>query len=311
MVDRLDMLLEEARPPEPLDDGFTELVMHSVRADADRRWRRRRRFFSRPAVLAAAAVLVTGGALAAVRSVTAPEEDIQSPSPASEEREAATAPSVPEVTASTETSEAPSAPVAGARGARTFKKYRDGDYEWGYTSDHTAYVLDHSTGLRLETESYTNSFVAGEARKVTVKLANTGKQALGIYSADGCALSVAAFAAEQRESDPAAFDPKAARDPSSASSWRCAGTETQTGGRAQKWVLAPGSSRTRDTDIVLPDSGKWSLVGMCQCEIVNPEETESDPLDGLNQLLVGVPTNEDSREPSYMLFTPPIRIQAS
>lgn len=312
MVDRLDVLLEAARPPEPSDDGFTELVMVRVRAHADRRSRGYRRFFTRPVVLAAAAVLVTGGALAAVRSVTESAEEPAAAPPAAEERDVTTRPTAPEVTTSVTEAEAPLAPVSGGEVSAGPTSWRDGDLEWGYTSDHTSYALDHSTGLRLETETYTNSFEAGKPYKVTVTLSNTGSRALGIYSPDGCALSVAAFAAAQRENDPAAFDPGAA-ETSGSDAWRCAGTDTRTGGRAQKWLLAPGSSRTRDTDIVLEETGTWGIVGMCRCEIVDADEAESDPLDSLTGLLVGIPAEEgdQSKGPSYVLVTPPIQVRAS
>lgn len=316
MSDRLDVLLEETRPPEPADDGFTQMVMERVRTEAVPLRRRGGRFFTRPIVLAAAAVLVTGGALAAVRSVTAPgPTPSAAPAPETAELRVANG-SSPQITSRVTEPGATTALPSVGEPVPGRNAWRDGDYEWGYTSDHTAYVIDHRTGLKLVTETYTNTVAVGTPHEVTVTLHNTSDQAIGIYSPDGCALAVGTFGS----ADEAPFDPAAPRDASS-EAWRCAGTDTETGGQAQKWVIPAGSSRTRDAEVVLESAGDWVVFGMCRCEIVSAADGDGgdDPLGPLTQFTLQLPTDPEAsssppsgdKSSAHALVTPPIRLTAS
>lgn len=318
-MDRLDQLLEDARPLEPTDDGFTLRVMDRVRMDPVPIRRRGRRFFTRPIVLAAAAVLVTGGALAAVSTVTDPGP-APSAAPAPEEAELRVngRPSPREGTTSADEPRVASSAAAGDL-ASEGRVWRDGAYEWGYTSDHTAYVVDHANGLRLETETYSNTATAGAPQKVTVTLTNVGDGAIGIYSPDGCALAVAAFRPSEDASGGTAFDPTEPQD-ASGEAWRCAGTDTRTGEQAQKWVLPAGSSRTRDAEIILGGAGDWTVFGTCRCKVVSPnDDGDTDPLGHLTQFTFQLPTDlrprGDASSPDgpagHALVTPPIRVRAS
>ncbi|MEX2395183.1 MAG: hypothetical protein WD826_11975, partial [Actinomycetota bacterium] len=64
MIDKLDLLLDQVREPEPFDETFVQNVMHEVRTTELRR--NRLRSLRRPTVtMIAAAALITGGAVAA------------------------------------------------------------------------------------------------------------------------------------------------------------------------------------------------------------------------------------------------------
>lgn len=307
MEDRLDLLLADVRPPEPEDDGFTDRVMFAVSNDLEggRVWRRNRRFFTRPAVLASAAVLVAGGALAAVRTTTAPEKDIASPAPSASAKvtvgtaaPSASAAGVPSPGAAVTTGTTPG-------GAKASKVYRSGNYEWGYTSSHTAYVLDKASGLRLETETHTNDFAVGKPQRVTLTLVNTSSQPLGIYAPNGCALSASAYGDDGSTADPSEL-------PTSTS-----GGQTSCGGggatgQAERFVLAAGGSRTVDAEIELPAGGNWAVIGSCQCNLVNPDDSSDDPVNDLTKVVVGATvgtaTTGTTESSDNRLFTPAIRV---
>lgn len=324
----LDTLLMEAREPEPYDDGFTDRVMASVRSDTPIWWRRRR-FLTRPTALAAAALLVAGGALATVQTVTdrPPEVPVQATQTtdlaegAPAEAEKLVAPVGPQT---------PAEAVADGSVSK-----HNGSTEWGFDNEHAAYVIDHETGLRLDTESYTNTFTRAEPHRVTLTLTNTGEEPLGISSRSGCVLAVAAFRDEGQDS--AAF---ASADDGS---WQCASPAetdaTKRIDRGSKFVLAPGESLSADAELVLESSGDWVVVGMCRCTVVAPEDGETGdpdegPVDELPDIdfgtldpgalgssdapdedALGPPTQLTdptwSGERSARMITPPIRIQVT
>jgi hypothetical protein len=307
MEDRLDLLLADVRPSEPEDDGFSDRVMLAVRSDLDgrRSWGRKRRFFTRPAVLASAAVLIAGGALAAVSTTTAPEKDAASrePSATASIIVGTAAPSVTagapaaDGTVHTDTVEAPGEP------ARTV--YKSGSYEWGYTSPHTAYVLDHATGLRLQTETYGNEFSVGKAQRVTLTLTNTSSRPLGIYAPNGCALSASAFGDDGRSADPS-------KVPTSPTDARTECSDKSSTGTAERFVLGAGGSRTADAEITLPSGGNWGVIGACECNLVNPDDDGEDPVNDLTKLVIGATVGDVGTETTssdYRLFTPAIRIE--
>jgi hypothetical protein len=314
METKLDAILELAREPEPSDEPFVGRVMVTVRADAERRWRRRRAI-ARPAILGVAAVLVTGGAVAAfVRSIgpdQAADVNVRTTRGA-----AVTARPSTRTTAAPASTEFPTQAVAGdGPGSETFR--RD-DLEWGYTSEHSAYVLDTRTGLRLQTETYVNEVTTGRPHVVTLTLANLGDRPIGISSGEGCALSVAAYHSDERGGgDPSAFDnPTSPKDPQSSNTW-CA-----TGGKQQpeKFVLRPGDVRTADIRIVLSQSGNWAVLGMCRCTYGRGESgptrptPEKDAVNELDRVGVDVPALPSplvsNERDSKRLFTPPIRVLA-
>lgn len=327
---QLDTLLIEAREPEPYDDGFTDRVMASVRSDTPIWWRRRR-FLTRPTALAAAALLVAGGALAAVQTVTdRPGAEVPEQTTQTTDLAEGAAPSEAEELV------APVGPQASAEAIADGPiSKQNGSTEWGFDNEHAAYVIDHETGLRLDTESYTNTFTRAEPHRVTLTLTNTGEEPLGISSSSGCVLAVAAFPDEDQDS--AAF---ARADDGS---WECASPAetdaTKRVDRGSKFVLAPGESLSADTELVLEASGDWVVVGMCRCTVVSPEDEETrdpdeDPVDDLPDIDFGAldpgtlgsgdaPDEDElgsstqltdptrSGERSARMITPPIRIQVT
>lgn len=328
----LDTLLMEVREPEPVDDGFTDRVMATVRTEGARWWRKRR-FLTRPMALAAAAVLVTGGALAAVRTVSevADEGEVAVPMETTQGAEV-TVGRAPLATSSTSPTESGTVGAAAHdEGDAPAARHREGDLEWGYESEHTAYVLDHSNGLRLETETHTNDFALGEPQRVTLTLSNTGEQPIGISAPRGCALSVAAFhdddGAEKPE-DPAAFDPTGQHARGTNGTQQCAGAEGDprtTDRSPEKFVLAPGESRTADVQLVLAEEGDWGVLGMCQCETHHGrqgDEGDGGPIP-VPDLMLGIPqidpedvastqltdpTSSSQTRGNWRMFTPPIHV---
>lgn len=308
--ERLDMLLAAARDPDPADDGFTDAVMLRVRMTRRGGWLRT---LTRPAVLAAAAVLIAGGALAAVR--TAPERGTASTPPVQPARAGllpAQTPAQPLATpvrsAGAETTPAPTPP-----------SFRRGSAEYGYTSPHTAYVVDR--GLRLETETYLNDMTAGRPQRVTLTLENLTDQPVALYAPRGCALTVAAFSRSQD-----------GRDSSQAKAWTCAGSGDDPRARQtdkedpQTIMIPPHGRHVEEAALVLPEPGEWYVVGQCICydrsyrQPTPTTEPRPTPQPGIGGLLPpaggGEPPPKDQPPTggwygSRNLFTPPIRVQAA
>jgi hypothetical protein len=303
--DALDLLLVEARAPEPSDDGFTEIVMQGIRTGGSV-WRHPR-FLTRPVVLVAAAVLATGGALAAAARINTLANEHRASVAASTSRPPSgpsrVAPGSVVVNQDSKPSSSPRGAVASA--PKKLQHFSNADYEWGYTSAHAAYLLDRRTGLRLVTEMYTNAFATKHAHKITLTLTNTGAQPLGITSQSGCALSAAAWPG--RATDGSA-SPQTSKDPSSAKSWECGGGGDPRGVSGENFILGPGDTHTENIALVLRGAGDWTVVGVCRCEIVAPPDTTSPtPLDGVQQLIVSG-TAQAGPQPTTntRLVTPPL-----
>jgi hypothetical protein len=302
-AETLDMLLEMARVPDPADDGFTEIVMQGIRTEG-RVWRHRR-FLTRPAVLAAAAVLATGGALAAaVRTTTSHETKPASPAAATS-KSAARTPGAQMVRPVAPSTRPHDRGGAGAVSAAPWHAthYSNAAYEWGYTSPHTAYVLDKRTGLKLVTDVHSTAFVANKPHKITLTLTNTGTEPAGLSSQSGCALSVAVWSggAGDGSSSPA----RPAR-PETARTWRCAnGGDTTSGG--DSFILGPGASHSEGVAISFRGKGNWRVVGLCRCDVVSTNDPTIPSIGSLEQLIAGDTTQPATQEPSETwLPTPPI-----
>ncbi|HYZ91604.1 MAG TPA: hypothetical protein VFA34_04320 [Actinomycetota bacterium] len=291
MEPRLDMLLDAAREPSPPDEPFVGAVMARVRADAARR-RRIARMLTGPAAIAAASLIALGAGIATlVRSTNTPESALHVARPVVPTSEQSTA---------APANGTPARPATGT----TPEVHRTGDLEWGYTSEASAYAVDHATGLRLETKIATTEFDTNVPQTVTMTLRNTGNHAVAVSSLSGCPLLVSAYpthgaAAGNREALP----------------WQCASSSARP---SSTFVLKPGGQHVGQATVVLPSNGEWSIVGMCRCTsepaTKTPEKT-SDPLGGLGELArlaTGSPAGAGSERParSSGLVTPPIRVEA-
>jgi hypothetical protein len=294
MIDELDLLLEQVRDPEPFDEGFVQLVMTDVRADEQRRLGRRS--LRRPMIMGiAAAVLVTGGAVAAVVGSN----------PEQRRPEAAAPVARPSVVVK---SDAPTAsrPAASSKGVIAGPKAKVDDVVKsgrGYLTDHTSYIVDKTTGLSLETESYTNAFIADEAQQVTLVLENTGRHPITIRSPKGCGLQVSAV---RSGTEPIEADLGTA--------YACAGStaDPRTPAMDETWVLKAGGSRTLHAMLTLPTSGTWRIVGTCRCAYTQMRPTpvpKSDPLGSLTQRALPAPLLPVEAD-GYNLATPPIGVRA-
>lgn len=306
MTDALDLLLEQVREPEPSDDSFVKLVMADVRASELRPIDSGRRFFRRPFVLGiTAAVVVTGGAVAAVVG-TNPK-----PAPPSASADAGTA----RVTAEAAAPSAGAASIPNPPGAKPSAPSTPASGNgWGYSSNHTSHVLDARSGLRLQTETYKTEFGVDEPQRVTVTLENTSKTPIALSSTDGCAMQVMAFPAGSQA------DASAPEDYSGNFAWVCAGSDNdpRSAGFDENFVLAPGDRQVADAYVSLPESGAWSVIGICRCtyskvEQPSPALPKGDPLTDVTNRATQrtlpsplVPAKTDGKN----LATPSIRVQA-
>lgn len=301
---KLDALLEFTRDPDPRDDLFVAGVMAHARADNARR-AYRRRMYTRPTALAAAVVIIVGGAVAAlVRTGDTPGDVALEPTP-----------SRPIVTRADpgETRERPSR-TTGSAAAPTdaLRTQREGDREWGYASETTAYTVDHSTGLRLQTRIARTEIDTGVPQSVTLTLTNTGSRELIVSTPRGCALMVAAYIADEADENDTETQP-----------WQCATTRDEAGTPQQdeSFVMEPGDTMTGEATIVLGAAGDWRLVGMCRCSYrtagAPTPKPSADPLDGLPPVaaltLPPAPPSEDrpAEQSEKDLVTPPIHVRAS
>jgi hypothetical protein len=306
VTDALDLLLEQVREPEPSDESFVKLVMYDVRASDVRPIGTGRRFFRRPFVLGiTAAVVVTGGAVAAVVG-TNPK-----PAPPSATAETGTA----RVTAEGAPLASDAASIPNPPGAKPSAPSTPASGNgWGYSSNHTSYVLDAKSGLRLQTETYKTEFEVGKPQRVTVTLENTSKRPIALSSTDGCAMQVMAFPASSQA------DSSAPEDYSGRFAWVCAGSDNdpRSAGIDENFVLAPGDRHVADAYVSLPESGAWSIIGMCRCtyskvEQPSPAPPKGDPLTDITDRATQrtlpapiVPAKSDGKS----LATPPIRVEA-
>ena len=304
-TDRLEQLLEHARPPEPADDGFTEIVMQSIRARKPSR-PSRGRFVTRPAVLAAAAVLATGGALAAaVRTTTNLTNQAKSTArPATAKPAsgigaldpAATSKATPGRT----TVASPAAAASRTPAANVARSFHNSKYQWGYTNSHTSFVLDKRTGLKIVIDTRGVSVAAGHAHDVVVTVINTSTSPMGISSQNGCAVSAAAWHGAPGD---ASASPAACRDPAKASVWKCPDGTDAHSGAGEEFLLGPGGVRRDTISLKLP-GGDWSVAAACRCDVV----TAIDP--GGDMTLHGVDGVFNASGGMSGLVTPPVGVKS-
>jgi hypothetical protein len=299
--DPLDLLLDLTREEHPSDDMFVARVMSEVRRVEERPWRQRA--LRRPMAIGfAAAILVTGGTVAAVVG-TNPGQPSDATPKASASVEVTQAPSAPiEVTAKP-------APAAAPRAAKPAPKVVEDAS--GYLTDHTAYILDAKTGLRLQTETYTNEFVAGKDHRVTLTLENTGSKPVTFSAAKDCALQVMAF---PKGSNSASVY-QAPEDYSGTFEWTCAGSDAdpRTQPFTEDFVLQPGDRKTADAYVNLGTAGEWKIGGMCRCSYSRQESVQpapkSDPLTELFRRTLPTPLLPERYE-GRNLVTPGIIVRA-
>ena len=302
MIDRLDLLLDEVREPEPADEAFIQLVMHEVRADETKR--RGRRAMRRPFVVGiAAAAVVCGGAVAAVVGTNPSRSARDADAPASTASVTVTeAPRLSQRGADVagEASRPPVANVASSPSARV-----------GKLTDHSSSVLDKQTGLRLDTETYTTAFRVSRPQRVTLTLANTGEHPIAVSGPRGCTLQLMATPAGEepaRGIDPSAYGGRFA--------WACAGSDEDPRVQAsdESFVLKPGQAITADASIVLQQAGEWDVIGICRCSYTQvrptPVPKDGDPLGELTQRTLPSPILPESTK-GENLTTPPVRVRAS
>lgn len=298
----LDLLLEATRTDEPRDDLFVQRVMSDVRS-YECRWTRRA--LRRPMALGvAAAVLATGGAVAAFVGTNpqAPRAEARTAAPNVEPAERRGAP----VTVSAEPHARAQAPAPAAPVER-----RTEDTE-GFLTDHTAFIVDPKSGLRLETETYTNDFVVGKAQRITLTLENTGSRPVSMSAAKDCALQVMAFP-DGQNSAPAYQSPE---DYTGSFEWVCAGSDSdpRTQPFTESFVLRPGDRRIADAYITLRRPGIWKLAGMCRCSYSRTEDADApqpknDPISELLGYPLTAPLLPKEHE-GENLVTPGIIVRA-
>ena len=302
MSNALDVLLDLTREEHPSDDVFVARVMSDVRTYEQRSGRRMLR---RPMIIGVtAAVLVTGGAVAAVVG-TNPSE----PKPAAPRISApAVAPQAPRATV--EVTSAPKPATTSPRSAAPAPKVVEDAA--GFLTDHTAFILDAKTGLRLQTETYTNEFIAGKDHRVTLTLENTGTKPITFSAAKDCALQVMAFP----EGSNSASVYQAPEDYSGSFEWVCAGSDTdpRTQAFSEDFVLQPGERRIADAYLNLRTAGEWKIGGMCRCsysrmESVSAPAPKSNPFSELFRRAVPEPLQPEKYE-GRDLVTPGIIVRA-
>jgi hypothetical protein len=305
MSNALDLLLDETREPAPFDEDFVQNVMSSVHAYEHKRLSRR--VTRRPIAFGiAAALLATGGTVAAVVGTNP-----QTPADGAGQSTAPT-----RITASTRPDATDdgvvSTPGRTADGTSSASPTGSAvDEANGLLSAHTSFVLDPKTGLRLQTEAYTNDFIVGREHRVTLTLENTGTKPVTMSGAKDCQLQVMAYPAG--ESDSATY-----QDPDEYTGnfeWLCAGSQSDPRADAlsESFLLAPGERISADAYVALPQPGEWKIVGMCRCSYARVEgaspSPKSDPLSDLFEHALPAPLIPEGNE-GENLVTPAIRADA-
>jgi hypothetical protein len=300
--DQLDLLLDATREPEPFDDAFVASVMTQVNADETRRQAKlARRGIRRPMVMGVvAAIVVTGGAVAAVVGTNPLHRD------------EAVSTKRPAVTITAEESDEPAAaPRASAKQAvpsvasPAKTKVPTGE---GYLGEHTSYIVDAATGLLLQTETYSTTFVIGQAQRITLTLENTGRHPIAFNATDGCPLQVMAYGDENTTPESLITDPDGRFE------WECAGSDDDPtiAKFGDTFILQPGERKVADAYVTLPSKGTWSVAGMCRCEYRKVEPTpvpKSDPLTDLTRRALPSPLLPDQPD-GKNLVAPPIAVRA-
>jgi hypothetical protein len=252
-------------------------------------------------------LLATGGALAAAARTTI----------FTEKHNATAASASPAPTASAFVSLPPSSESSSARphavhttaaprtAATVARRFQNALYEWGYTSPHTAYVLDRRTGLRLVTDTHASSSASRRPHDVTLTVTNTTGRPVAVSSQSGCAMSAAAWAGRAPDGSAA---PAPGRNPATAKSWVCGGGGDARSGTGEGFVLAAGASRTMAVPMTLA-RGDWTIAGICRCDVV----ALATPGDGmmLHALTVPVMTTQGAPGPTAQLVTPPIGVKST
>jgi hypothetical protein len=301
MSDALDLLLEQTRETAPYDEDFVQNVMAGVNTYEQRRWSRR--LSRRPIAFGVAAVvMVTGGTVAAVVGTN----------PSTPTEEATSAPRIVRATrepaSSVTVSATPVRPSTAKPSAAAPVKERTE----GFLTDHTAFILDAKTGLRLETETYTNDFKVGKDHRVTLTMENTGSKRIRFSAPKDCGLQVMAFPSDTN-SAPVYQSPEEYTGPFE---WVCAGSDGDP--RAQplneEFTLAPGERRIADAYVSLDKPGEWKLAGMCKCsysrmESVSSPKPKDDPLSELFGHALPSPLMPESSE-GKDLVTPGIIVRS-
>jgi len=316
-MDQLDLLLDRTREPEPSDDLFVARVMAEVRPEI-RLVRGRRRFnFTRPVVLAGAAVLAFGGAVAAVVSTTQPKPDAPRVKASAPAHTSTVTGDEPTRSAGSTTKTGTSTSAAPSAGRSVF---RHGELEWGYTSRHTAYVLDRSTGLKVITETHRDTFLVGKTHRVTMTLENTGSQPISLRAPKDCSLQVMAFDGATSR-DASNFEPQDGPNAADARTWKCAGStaDPDADGATENIVLVGGERRSANALISM--TSDTSVFGLCRCSYVDASDPADpivqDPLSQLNQVVTPgglipftAPTLGSPLEARSIdaFFTPPITL---
>lgn len=270
----LAVLLQVAREDEPADDLFVQRVMSEIRSGRTRRTVRRPMIFG-----IAAAVIATGGAVAAVvgSNPKTPEPEIRSTRPAV--REATKQPPAPVIIEAKPRADRVAPPVAARPSV--------GETE-GFLTDHTAFILDAKTGLRLQTETYTNEFAIRKARRITLTLENTGTKPVRFSAAKDCALQVMAFP-DGSNSAPAYESPESY---TGSFEWACAGSDAnpRTQAFGEEFVLRPGERKIEDAYITIRRAGIWKVGGMCRCSYARTDSTSApEPKEDIVTQLLGYP----------------------
>ncbi|MEX0874373.1 MAG: hypothetical protein WD646_12975 [Actinomycetota bacterium] len=303
MSNSVDLLLAQAREPEPLDDGFVARVMRDIEQLPEPRSRLialRRPLFA----ATVAAVVLTGGAVAALvgTQVLRPDPDDGSGGSPRSSVSVTSQPRASDPNVSGTRSE--STPAASQEARSAIEGTR-----------HTISVVDPTTGLLLETDTYTNVFTTGVPHRVTLRIKNTNRAPLAITGYRNCFLQAMAFPMSSSSPDQTPEEYYAEHRNQSGIEWECAGSdgdarEPKSG--TETFVLQPGAQRTADAMIALPAAGSWGVMGVCRCDVADSSApmAPSDPLDDLKKRVLPSPLIDIGLDPDAGLLTPPIGVRA-
>jgi hypothetical protein len=299
----VDLLLAQAREPEPVDDGFVASVMRDIEELPELRSRLialRRPLFA----ATVAAVVLTGGAVAALvgTQVLSPDRDDGSRGSPRSSVSVTSQPGASDPNASGTASE--STPAASKEARSAIEGTR-----------HTISVVDPKTGLLLETETYTNEFGTGLPHRVTLRIKNTNRGPLAITGYQNCFMQAMAFPMSSSSGDQAPEEYYDEHSNQTGTQWECAGSDGDArspSSGTETFVLQPGAQRTADAMITLPTAGSWGVMGMCRCDVADSSApmAPSDPLDDLTKRVLPSPLIDVDLDPDAGLLTPPIGVKA-
>ncbi len=302
---QLDILLAQAREPEPFDDGFVTSVMRDIES-LDVVSPSRLAALRRPLVaITATAVVLTGGAVAALVGTQIVNDD-DAGTTTSDPRASVSVSSAPDASSAEEANDVQALATAKAERSSAL----DG-------SGHTVSVVDPNTGLRLQTETYTNEFRTGTPQRVTLTLENTSEKPLAITGYKDCSLQVMAFPMGSTPAD----DEQTAADyyerykNESGVEWVCAGpgASPRVPTAADTVVLRPGATHSTDAMLTLPSNGNWGVMGMCRCEVTEAgaPAPKDNPFGDFTNRVLPSPLITLDIDTSEGTITPPIRVRAT